>query len=366
MEWVRGNTIGYGSFGTVNLVVPRKGFPNSPLMAVKSCETIRSLSLMNEKEVLHKLGFSPQIIRCFGDDYTVENGEEFYNLFLEYANRGSLADHVKKNGGNLMESDVRRYVRSILKGLRFVHAKGFVHCDIKLQNILLFGNGDVKIADFGLAKRNGEEKQGRMEIRGTPLNLAPESVNGSDYDSPVDIWALGCAVVEMFTGKPAWNFEPGTNVAAFFIQIGVSDELPWIPQDLSEEGKDFLGKCFVKDPEKRWTAEMLLNHPFMADDEETIVMNPIQEEESTSPNCNFEEFSESPRCHFDFTDWVSTRSTASLSSQSIFQESSRIGSSFSSHIPSPLVRIHQLASDDAPEWSVSESWITVRELIGRL
>ncbi|KAE8686023.1 protein RALF-like 34-like [Hibiscus syriacus] len=351
MEWVRGDAIGYGSFGTVNLVVPRKGFPISPLMAVKSCDAIHSVSLQNEKEVLEKLGFCPQIIRCFGDDYTVENGKKFYNMFLEYANKGSLADQVKKNGGNMMESDVRRYVKSILKGLSFVHARGFVHCDIKLQNILLFGNGDVKIADFGLAKRNGEEIQ-RMEIRGTPLNIAPESVNGCDYDSPVDIWALGCAIVEMFTGKPAWNFKPGTNVAALLIRIGTSDELPRIPGDLSDEGKDFLGKCFVKDPKKRWTAEMLLNHSFMADDEEEE-----EEEESTSPNCYFEEFSESPRCHFDFPGWVSKQSTAS---QPIFQENSRIGSSFSSHIPSPSDRIHRLACDEAPNWSVSEGWITVR------
>ncbi|XVE82804.1 hypothetical protein DITRI_Ditri16bG0035200 [Diplodiscus trichospermus] len=353
MEWVRGEAIGCGSFGTVNLVVPKKGVSKYPLMAVKSCETIDSASLKNEKEVLDQLGFCPQIIRCFGDDFSIENGGKLYNLFLEYANNGSLADQVKKSGGNLMESDVRRYARSILKGLSFVHAKGFAHCDIKLQNILLFGNGDVKIADFGLAKRSGEEagKQRKTEIRGTPLNIAPESVNENVYDSPVDIWALGCAIVEMFTGKPAWNFKPGTNVAALLIKIGVSDELPVIPADLSEEGKDFLGKCFVKDPKKRWTAEMLLNHPFIA-------MNrceeEVEEEASTSPQCCFEESSVSPRCPFDFPDWVSTQSTAS--SQSIFQENS----SFSIYVSSPLDRVRQLACDQAPNWSVSGSWITLR------
>ncbi|OMP01989.1 hypothetical protein COLO4_11435 [Corchorus olitorius] len=149
-------------------------------MAVKSCDSGISASLKSEKQVLDQIGFCPQIIRCFGDGYSVEDGETLYNLFLEYADKGSLADHVKKNGGKLTESDVRRYARSILKGLRFLHAKGFVHCDIKLQNILLFGNGDVKIADFGLAKRNGDEEQRKMEIRGTPLNLAPESVNNNE------------------------------------------------------------------------------------------------------------------------------------------------------------------------------------------
>ncbi|XWS41902.1 hypothetical protein CRYUN_Cryun17cG0122000 [Craigia yunnanensis] len=360
MEWVRGDTIGCGSFGIVNLVVPRKGFSNSPVMAVKSRDNIDSVSLKYEKEVLDQLGFCPQIIRCFGDNYTIENGGKLYNLFLEYANKGSLADQVKKNGGNLIESDVRRYARSILKGLRFLHAKGFAHCDIKLQNILLFGNGDVKIADFGLAKRNGEEgeEQRMMEMRGTPLNIAPESVNDNVYDSPVDIWALGCSIVEMFTGKPAWNFEPGTNVAALLIKIGVSDELPAIPETISEEGKDFLGKCFVKDPKNRWTAEMLLGHPFMADDDETIAMNRCEEEESTSPRCSFEEFSVSPRCPFDFSDWVSTQST--VSSRSIFQDNSSLNSSFSSNDSSPLDRIRQLACDQAPNWSVFGSWITLR------
>ncbi|XP_022775190.1 mitogen-activated protein kinase kinase kinase 18-like [Durio zibethinus] len=361
MEWVRGDTIGRGSFGTVNLVVPKEGFSKSPVMAVKSCETIDSVSLKNEKEVLDQIGFCPQIIRCFGDDYTIENCGRLYNLFFEYASKGSLADQVKKNGGNLIESDVRRYTRSILKGLRFLHAKGFTHCDIKLQNILLFGNEDVKIADFGLAKRNGQEgreEQRRMEIRGTPLNIAPESVNENEYDSPVDIWALGCAVVEMFTGKPAWNFKPGASVAALLIKIGRSDELPAIPAKLSEEGKDFLGKCFVKDPKSRWTAEMLLNHPFMAGDDDTIAMNRCEEEESTSSRCSFEEFSVSPRCPFDFSVWVSTQSTAS--SQSISQDNSSLISSFSSYVSSPLDRIRQLACDQAPNWSVFGTWITLR------
>ncbi|XP_022739952.1 mitogen-activated protein kinase kinase kinase 18-like [Durio zibethinus] len=361
MEWVRGDKIGCGSFGTVNFAVPKKAFSKCPVMAVKSCETVDSVSLKNEKEVFDQLGFCPQIIRCFGDDYTIENGEKLYNLFLEYANKGSLADQVKKNGGNLIESDVRRYVRSILKGLRFVHAKGFAHCDIKLQNILLFGNGDIKIADFGLAKRNGREEgeeHRRMEIRGTPVNIAPESVNENEYDSPVDIWALGCAVVEMFTGKPAWNFKPGTNVAALLIKIGVSDEVPAIPAELSEEGRDFLGKCFVKDPNYRWTAEMLLDHPFMTGNEETIVMNLNEEEAATSPNCSFEEFTESPRCPFDFPDWVSTQS--SVSSQSNFQENSNFVSSFSSYISSPLDRIRQVSCEQAPNWSISGIWITAR------
>ncbi|MBA0599519.1 hypothetical protein Gorai_005734, partial [Gossypium raimondii] len=162
----------------------------------------------------------------------VENCGKFYNLFLEYADKGSLADHLQQNGGKLMESDVKRFARSILKGLNFIHSKG----------------------------------------------------------------ALGCAVVEMFTGKPAWNLKPGANMADLLIKIGASDELPGIPRELSGEGKDFLVKCFSRDPNKRWTAEMLLQHPFMAGDDEPVP--------STSSRGCVEEIAITPRCTLDFPDGV--------------------------------------------------------------
>ncbi|GAB4857099.1 hypothetical protein Ancab_015011 [Ancistrocladus abbreviatus] len=83
------------------------------------------------------------------------------------------------------ESDVRRHTNSILRGLCFIHKKGFAHCDIKLQNILLFENGAAKIADFGLARRVAGEKKrekrdGGFVFRGTPLYMSPEVVNGSE------------------------------------------------------------------------------------------------------------------------------------------------------------------------------------------
>lgn len=343
MEWVRGDSIGYGSFGTVNLAKSK----SSVLMAVKSVSNSDSDSLKNEKLALDLIGSCPEIIRCLGDDLRIENGEELYNVFLEFASKGSLADLVKKSSGNLRESEIKRHTRSILKGLKHIHGNGFVHCDIKLQNLLVFGNGGVKIADFGLTKKSGDGEGEKFEIRGTPLYLAPESVTESEYDSPADIWALGCAVVEMATGKPAWNAEK-LNIPALMIKIGMSEELPEIPNFLSEEGKDFLRKCFVKDPRIRWTAEMLLDHPFVAGDEiaESI--------------CSADEFEASPRGPLDFPEWISETSSPT---PSIFPANSSF--SFStctvSSPPSASGRIHQLGSNPGPSWSISESnWFTVR------
>lgn len=367
MEWVRGDPVGHGSFATVSLALTRESSARaSPLMVVKSSESFNSASLKNEKQVLDRLVSCPQVIRCLGDDYSVENGKEFYNVFLEYASNGSLADQLKKRGGPLPESDVRQYAKSILEGLRDVHAKGFVHCDVKLQNILLFDNGAVKIADFGLARKAEQEQsreENRAEFRGTPLYMSPESVNYNEYESPVDIWALGCAVAEMVSGKPAWNCGPEGNICELLLRIGVGGEVPQVPKELSFEGKDFLGKCFVKDPRKRWTAEMLLQHPFVVaggadDDQDTVLVKDTEELKTSS----------SPRSPFNFPEWVSVQSSVMVSPESStdsgasfeWELNSGFDSSALSRFLSPVDRLRQLATDESPNWSFSESWLTVR------
>ncbi|CAD5325388.1 unnamed protein product [Arabidopsis thaliana] len=342
MEWVRGETIGFGTFSTVSTATNSTNSGDFPaLIAVKSTGSYGSASLSNEKSVLDSLGDCPEIIRCYGEDSTVENGEEMHNLFLEYASRGSLARYMKKLGGEgLPESTVRRYTGSVLRGLRHIHAKGFAHCDIKLGNILLFNDGSVKIADFGLAMRvHGDLTALRKseEIRGTPLYMAPESVNDNEYGSAADVWALGCAVVEMLSGKTAWSVKEGSHFMSLLIRIGVGDELPKIPEMLSEEGKDFLSKCFVKDQAKRWTAEMLLNHSFVAidleDDHREDFVVKVKEEDKVLM---------SPKCPFEFDDWDSF----TLDSNPSFD--------------SPVERLGSLVSGSIPDWSVGGSWLTVR------
>ncbi|XP_023517683.1 mitogen-activated protein kinase kinase kinase 17-like [Cucurbita pepo subsp. pepo] len=354
MDWIRGHEIGCGSFATINLAMPSNTstaqFP--PLMAVKSSPAVSSASLKNEKRVLDLLGDCPQIIRCFGESCSVERGDELYNLFLEYASGGSLADRIQSHGGWLPEFEVRRLTRTILEGLRYIHEKGFVHCDVKPRNILVFGDGDAKIADFGLSKKAGKNRaetgeEGKFQLRGSPLYMSPESVNDNEYESPCDIWAVGCAVVEMLTGKPAWNFPMESNIYSLLLKIGIGEELPKIPKYISEEGKDFLGKCLVKDPAKRWTAEMLLNHPFLADSGSSSVPLTPKDEPSTSP-----------RCPFDFEDW------ASIHSQEVdqkFEEESNCW--LDSSCPwscSPTERLLQLVDNGPVDWVITDSWVTVR------
>lgn len=341
MDWVRGDAVGRGSFATVSLAIPTTNYNQFPsLTVVKSADAQTSCWLRNEKHVLDRLGSSsPRIIRCFGDDCSFENGVEYYNLFLEYAAGGSLADELKNHDGQISEHEAREYTRAIVEGLSHVHKSGFVHCDIKLQNILVFGDGGIKIADFGLAREAGQ-KQEKSECRGTPMFMSPEQATGGECESPADIWALGCTIVEMVTGKPAWQVEKGASMWSLLLRIGVGEEVPEIPNNLSEDGKDFIEKCFIKDPKKRWSAEMLLKHPFLIND-------------GTVP---FKRVHESPRSHFDFPDWVSSVAN-SLPSSPEFQE--KWG--FDDEFCSPEDRLRQLLTVNRPaSWSESDGWSSVR------
>lgn len=275
VAWLRGPMIGKGSFGSVflaNLRRPRSKFRCFPcVMAVKSAEVSNSGSIQKEKEVLSNVGRCDYVIRCFGEETTIgDKGEMVYNLLLEYGDGGTLADLIKKS--RLVELDVRRFTRGMLRGVYEIHEAGYVHCDLKPDNVLLVSNGKggsgefrVKIGDLGLAKRDKQSKKRKLSPywRGTPMYLAPEAVTDCVQGFPSDIWAIGCIVLEMLTGKHPWGGMEDCNADDLLVKIADRHELPKIPEDVSIEARNFLKGCFVRNPMYRLTAEMLLNHPFL-------------------------------------------------------------------------------------------------------
>ncbi|KAL5985238.1 hypothetical protein ACLOJK_036476 [Asimina triloba] len=142
----------------------------------------------------------------------------------------SLVDCLK--GSRLQEFDIRHYPQAILK---------------------------MKIVDLKLIGKVGEVAT-PSACGGTPLYIVPECAVQGEYVPATNIWSLGCVVEEMATGKP----NSDANVPLY--RIGFGRELPEIPLELSKAGKHFLEKCFMRDPEKRWTVKMLLNHQFVAEE----------------------------------------------------------------------------------------------------
>ncbi|GKA19381.1 mitogen-activated protein kinase kinase kinase YODA-like protein [Tanacetum coccineum] len=180
-------------------------------------------------------------------------------IYLEYVSGGSIYK-LLQDYGQLGESAIRSYTRQILSGLAYLHAKNTVHRDIKGANILVDPNGRVKVADFGMAKHISAQTC-PLSFKGSPYWMAPEIItNTIGSNLAVDIWSLGCTVLEMATTKPPWSQYEG--VAALF-KIGHSKELPSIPDHLSDEGKDFVRQCLQRNPLHRPTAAQLLNHCFV-------------------------------------------------------------------------------------------------------
>jgi hypothetical protein len=138
---------------------------------------------------------------------------------------------------------VKSACADIARGLAYLHGESVVHGDVKARNVVLGADGRAKLADFGCARKAG---LGPI-IGGTPAFMAPEVARGEEQDPAADVWALGCTVLEMATGRAPWSAMDGDALAAMH-RIGYSDAVPEVPQWLSAEAKDFLAMCLIRLP----------------------------------------------------------------------------------------------------------------------
>ncbi|KAL5052998.1 hypothetical protein RYX36_033680 [Vicia faba] len=258
-RWTKGHLLGRGTFGHVYLGFSRESGEMCAMKEVtlfsddpKSRECAQQLT--QEIALLSQLRH-PNIVQYYGSE-TVD--DRLY-IYLEYVSGGSIYKLLQEYG-QLGEIAIRNYTRQILSGLAYLHAKNTVHRDIKGANILVDPNGHIKLADFGMAKHISGQSLA-FSFKGSPYWMAPEVIrNSGGCNLAVDIWSLGCTVLEMATTKPPWSQYEG--VAAMF-KIGNSRELPKIPDHLSEEGKSFVRLCLQRDPLDRPSAGQLLEHPFV-------------------------------------------------------------------------------------------------------
>ncbi|KAJ4877286.1 Mitogen-activated protein kinase kinase kinase YODA [Raphanus sativus] len=258
-RWKKGRLLGMGSFGHVYLGFNSESGEMCAMKEVTLCsddaksrESAQQLG--QEIAVLSRLRH-PNIVQYYGSE-TVD--DKLY-IYLEYVSGGSIYKLLQEYG-QFGENAIRNYTQQILSGLAYLHAKNTVHRDIKGANILVDPHGRVKVADFGMAKHITAQS-GPLSFKGSPYWMAPEVIqNSSGSNLAVDIWSLGCTVLEMATTKPPWSQYEG--VPAMF-KIGNSKDLPDIPNHLSEEGKDFVRKCLQRNPANRPTAAKLLEHAFV-------------------------------------------------------------------------------------------------------
>ena len=251
--------IGKGGFGTVSQVAYNE---TARLLAGKLIDS--SLVDRNTKaEIKHEIDLMKQIV-C---PYTVRYyGSVYFDgslmVLMEYCDRGSVRDIMDFREKVLDEDQIAIVLADLLKGLSVIHNRfHIIHRDIKAANILLNSQGEVKICDFGVARKFDSGCQETMTIVGTPYWMAPEVVQGMKYSYPADIWAVGITAVEMAEGSPPYSEYMPTKAMIDIVTRGFPGYRH--PELHSDELKDFIDKCVKVNPEQRWTADQLLEHPFL-------------------------------------------------------------------------------------------------------
>ncbi|KAI6691880.1 hypothetical protein NL676_019590 [Syzygium grande] len=260
-KWKKGRLLGRGTFGHVYLGFNSEGGQMCAIKEVRIASDDQTLKesfkqLNQEINLLSQLRH-PNIVRYYGS----ELGEDTLSVYLEYVSGGSIHKLLQEYGA-FEEPVIQNYTRQITSGLAYLHGRNVVHRDIKGANILVDPNGEIKLADFGMAKHI-TSCQSMLSFKGSPYWMAPEVVmNTNGYNLAVDVWSLGCTVLEMATSKPPWSQYEG--VAAIF-KIGNSKDMPEIPDHLSNDAKSFIRLCLQREPSARPTAGQLLDHPFIRD-----------------------------------------------------------------------------------------------------
>ncbi|XP_048566940.1 mitogen-activated protein kinase kinase kinase 18-like [Triticum urartu] len=264
-------TLGRGASGAVVWLASDDA--SGQLLAVKSAGAGAADTLRREGSVMAGL-CSPHIVPCLGSR-AAPGGE--YQLFLEFAPRGSLADEAARSGGSLAERAIQGYAADVARGLAYLHGNSLVHGDVKARNVMVGADGRAKLADFGCARAADSDRT----IGGTPAFMAPEVARGEEQGLAADVWALGCTVIEMATGRAPWS--DMDDVLAAVHRIGYTDAVPELPASLSPQAKDFLRKCFARNPRHRSTAAQLLEHPFLASAFHDVDAEPAKQDWIMSP-----------------------------------------------------------------------------------
>jgi serine/threonine protein kinase len=191
-------------------------------------------------------------------------------LQLELCEHGELFKLIEDSGA-MDEMLARTYFRQLLKAIQACHSNEIWHRDVKLENMLLDHDFNLKLSDFGYATSVDDPLVFRFAILGTPLYMAPEIVSGrvGAYDgTKTDIWSMGVCLFTMLTSSHPFNLAGGDDWWFRAVQAGRHDRF-WAAHlrtspAISEDAQDLLNRIFAVDPAQRPSADDLLRHPWMA------------------------------------------------------------------------------------------------------
>eukprot|EP00123_Amoebidium_parasiticum_P021595 comp70165_c0_seq1/m.48102 comp70165_c0_seq1/g.48102 ORF comp70165_c0_seq1/g.48102 comp70165_c0_seq1/m.48102 type:complete len:371 (-) comp70165_c0_seq1:50-1162(-) len=237
-----------GRCKTSGLEVAIKMIDKEAMRAAKMVKRVK-----NEVEIHCQLKH-PSILELFN---YFEDSNYVY-LVLEMCESGELHRYLRDRGQPISEDEARRMVGQIVKGLEYLHGYNIIHRDLKLANVLLTKNMDVKIADFGLATRLAQPGDKHMTMCGTPNFIAPEIVSRRPHGLESDLWSLGVIIFTMLVGKPPFDSK---KIKTTFDKVTRAEYT--LPDTLSPEASDLISLLLQTNPTKRLSLQQVARHPFL-------------------------------------------------------------------------------------------------------
>jgi hypothetical protein len=253
-----GSDLGEGGTGVVKLGEDRR---SGQWVAIKLV-TVRPQDVeeLAAEIYIMKTSFHANLV-AYHDAFLVE-GRLW--ICMEYMGDGSLTELIlgQREHVKFTEAHMRYVLYHILQGLAYMHSRYRIHRDIKSDNILIGDRGTkVKIADFGFSTQLTRQNEKRKTALGTPYWMAPELIQGKNYDEKVDIWSTGIVLLEMMEGQPPYLELPALKALYLISKKGLpplKPELgPW-----SEQLLEVFNACTRMKASKRPTALELLDFAF--------------------------------------------------------------------------------------------------------
>lgn len=287
-KYIKIDKLGEGTYG---IVYKAKNRETGEIVALKRirlesedegvpCTAIREISLL--KELKHN-----NIVRL----HDVIHTDKKLTLVFEYLDQ-DLKKYMDEVRGEIPLATQKSLFYQLLRGIAFCHQHRVLHRDLKPQNLLINRKGELKLADFGLARAFGIPTRNYSHEVVTLWYRAPDVLMGSrKYSTPIDIWSAGCIFAEMATGKPLF---PGSNVQdqlqKIFAKLGTPTEELWptitelpdwkiihegtphplvpvqnVVPGMSEAAYDLLSQMLQYNPAQRITAEKAMQHRYFDD-----------------------------------------------------------------------------------------------------
>lgn len=173
---------------------------------------------------------------------------------IEFVSGGDLMFHMQRNR-RLPEDHARFYASEISLALNYLHQRGIIYRDLKLDNVLLDKYGHIKLTDYGMCKEGIRPGDTTITFCGTPNYIAPEIIKGLEYSFSVDWWALGVLLYEMLAGRSPFDFpqgpeNPESNSEDYLFQVIITKAIR-VPRAISVKAQTCLKGFLDKNPDTR-------------------------------------------------------------------------------------------------------------------